>query len=126
MLARRRRCIALILVFASQGCARLRSPGIPEDETDVVTINVVNHHLLNVAIYNVVQGHRDRIGEVTSAAAASFRIHLRRVVAGELQLYADPVGATRGVTSELLHLTAGDRVDWTLETDLDRSHIEIH
>ncbi|MDB4877724.1 MAG: hypothetical protein JWM41_4170 [Gemmatimonadetes bacterium] len=104
----------------------MRSSVPADDETDVVTVNVVNHHLLNVVVFNVVQGHRDRLGDVTSASSMSFRLHLRRMVGGELQLYADPVGATRGVTSELLHVSAGDTVDWTLETDLARSHIEIH
>jgi hypothetical protein len=121
----RRAALAALILLALSACTRMRSAAIEEDDTDVITLNIVNHHLLNVTVFNVIQGHRDRLGEVTSASKTSFKLHLRRMAGGDLQLYADPVGATQGVTSERLHLSAGDTVEWTLETDLARSHVEI-
>ena len=52
-------------------------------------------------------------------------MHLRRLPGNELQLYADPIGSNRGVTSEIVHVSAGDTVEWTLESDLARSHVMI-
>jgi hypothetical protein len=115
----------LVVLFGSTACSAMRRGNVSDDETDVVTVVVVNHHQLNVTVYNIVQGRRDRLGEVTSAASSSFKLHLRRLTANDIQLLADPIGSTRAVTSEVVHVAAGDEVRWILETDLGRSHIEI-
>jgi hypothetical protein len=116
--------LALALLLASGGCAALRHSQ-PEDETDVVTVMIVNNHALNVTVFNVAHGRRERLGEVTAIATGSFKVHLQRLPANELQLHADPIGSTRPVTSELLHVSPGDLVQWTLESNLTRSHIMI-
>ena len=123
LLTRRFR-FALALLLASAACSALRH-NPPEDETDVITIRIVNNNLLNVTVFNVASGHRDRLGEVTSAASSSFRLHLRRLPANEIQLMADPIGSRRPVTSELLRVSPGDEVQWVLESDLARSHVVI-
>ncbi|HTE46158.1 MAG TPA: hypothetical protein VK636_12980 [Gemmatimonadaceae bacterium] len=119
------RSVALAALTALCACALMRGPSLPEDATDIVTLNIINHHRLNVTVFNVAQGRRERLGEVTAASTASFKLHLRRLPAPEIQLFADPIGAPAGVTSEVLHVSAGDNVDWTLETDLGRSHAAI-
>jgi len=117
--------VALGFVLAAGACSSLRHGNAPDDEADAVTLTVVNHHQLNVTVFNVAGGRRDRLGEVTAAARASFTIHVRRLPSGELRLLADPVGSRTTATSELLRVNAGDIVQWVLETDLARSHIEI-
>lgn len=119
------RSLALAALAVLSACALFRGPSLPEDDTDIITLNIINHHRLNVTVFNVAQGHRDRLGEVTAASHASFKLHLRRLPVPEIQLFADPIGAPNGVTSEVLHVAAGDNVDWTLETDLARSHAAI-
>ena len=103
------------------GCARLRGPQLPEDDSDIVTVSIVNHYKLNVTIYALVQGRRDRLGEATE----SFRVHLRRLIANEVQLYGEPIGSPQAVTSDLVHASPGDTVEWTLESDLGRSSIIV-
>jgi hypothetical protein len=120
----RRTLIAGLLLLPA--CARLRGPARPPDDSDLVIFHVVNHNLLNMDIYNVVHGSRDRLGEVTAVSSATFHLHLKRLVGGDARFYADPVGSSHGTTSEMLHLSPGDSVTWTLEIDLGRSHIEIH
>jgi len=117
--------LAIALLLAPAGCNALRNGGTPEDESDIVTVTIVNHHLLNVTVFNVVQGRRDRLGEVVATASTSFKLHLRRLPANEIQLLADPIGSPRAVTSERLHVSSGDEVQWVLESDLARSHIDI-
>ena len=117
--------LALAVLLSTGACSALHRGAGSEDETDVVTVVVTNQNLLNVTVFNVAQGHRDRLGEVTTATSSTFKLHLRRLSANELRLLADPIGSPRGVTSELLHLTAGDEVHWILESDLSRSHVEI-
>jgi len=115
---------SLLLLLSSAACTTFRNSQ-PEDQTDVVTVMVVNHHALNVSIFSVAQGRRDRLGEVTAASSASFTLHTRRLPGNELQLRADPIGSSRPVTSELVRVSAGDVVQWMLESDLARSHIAI-
>jgi len=116
---------ALALALATSACSALQHGNLPEDDTDTVVLTVVNHHPLNVTVFNVAQGRRDRLGEVTAAATASFRLHIRRLPGSELRLLADPIGSTNTTTSELLRVGAGDTVEWVLETDLARSHAMI-
>jgi len=110
-------CVATSCVFRHQYPA--------EDETDVVTLNVINHHPLDVVIFNIRGGYRERIGDVTAASRGAFRLHLRRYPGNEVQFYADPVGRSQGITSDVLHLFPGQSADWTLETDLARSSIAV-
>jgi hypothetical protein len=117
--------VALSLLLATSACAALRHGDLSEDDSDIVTVNIINHHQLNVTVFNVASGRRDRLGEVTAAASSSFKVHLRRLPNGEMQLLADPVGSSRTTRTELLRVEAGDTVSWILETDLARSHVEI-
>ena len=118
--------LGLSLLLATTACASLRHNDVPVDDSDVVTVEIVNHHQLNVTIFNVASGRRDRLGEVTAAAASSFKVHVRRLPNSEMQLLADPIGSSRTTRTELLRVGAGDTVSWVLETDLARSHVEIH
>jgi hypothetical protein len=118
-------CLAAVALSTVTSCVFRHQPPSPEDDSDVVTLNVINHHPLDVVVFNVRQGYRERIGDVTAASRASFRLHLRRYPGSEVQFLADPIGRAQGVTSEVLHLFPGQSADWTLETDLARSSIAI-
>jgi hypothetical protein len=116
---------ALVALSSATSCVFRRQPSPADDESDVVTLNVINHHPLDVVVFNVRQGYRERLGDVTAASRGSFRLHLRRFPGSEVQFYADPVGRAQGVTSDVLHLFPGQAADWTLETDLSRSSIAV-
>jgi hypothetical protein len=118
--------LCLSLLVATGGCASVRHNETPVDDSDVVTVEIVNHHQLNVTIFNVASGRRDRFGEVTAAASSTFKIHVQRLPNSEMQLLADPVGSSRTTRTDLLRVGAGETVSWVLETDLARSHVEIH
>jgi hypothetical protein len=117
--------VACATLSVAASCAFRHQASSAEDDSDVVTLNVINHHPLDVVVFNVRQGYRERIGDVTAASRASFRLHLRRYPGEEVQFFADPVGRSQGVTSEVLHLFPGQAADWTLETDLARSSIAV-
>lgn len=124
-----RRFTALAMTVAAlssaSSCAFRHQSSTGDDDSDVATLNVINHHPLDVVVFNVRQGYRERIGDVTAASRGSFRLHLRRYPGNEVQFYADPIGRSQGVTSDVLHLYPGQEADWTLETDLARSSIAI-
>ncbi|HVX39978.1 MAG TPA: hypothetical protein VHB25_10430 [Gemmatimonadaceae bacterium] len=94
-------------------------------DDNVATLSIINHHPLDVVIYNVRQGHRERIGEVTAATDRTFTLHLRQYPGNEIQLSADPVGSTQPFTTQVLHVLPGETVEWTLETELARSFVLV-
>lgn len=116
---------AAVALLSATACVFRHQASATDDESDIVTLNVINHHPLDVVVFNVRQGYRERIGEVTAASRASFRLHLRRFPGNEVQFYADPIGRSQGVTSDVLHLFPGQAADWTLETELARSAIAV-
>jgi hypothetical protein len=117
--------LAVAALSSATSCVFRHQATATDDDSDVVTLNVINHHPLDVAVFNVRQGYRERIGDVTAASRGSFRLHLRRFPGSEVQFYADPVGRSQGVTSDVLHLFPGQAADWTLETVLARSSIAV-
>jgi hypothetical protein len=128
-LARRLRRAApisvLLLIGFLTACNRLRHSSAPTVEAAMVTVNIVNHNVLDMTIYMVNRGTRARIGQVTATTRGSFRVRLGQLTGGELQLYADPIGALQGVTSDVVHLVDGQIVEWTLESDLARSFLSV-
>jgi hypothetical protein len=91
-----------------------------------ITVRVVNHAWLDIAIYLLQGSHRDRIGTATASSTSTFQIPLRQLSAGaEYRLFGDPVGSRQTVRSEALHAQDGDVVTWTLEDDLARSSIDV-
>jgi hypothetical protein len=113
---------ALMLVG---GCSRATKvegerETIYQAESELV-IRVVNHSQLDAIVYLVHDGTRDRLGTVTAASTANFRVRSRQLGSGEFVLLADPVGATRVSTSEALRTSQGTEFTWTLESDFRSS-----
>lgn len=124
----RREALRLFTVALAGGtiaCA-LRSKKGDVDDYSIVTLRVANHNLLDITVYSLRGTARDRLGLVTSNSTQTFLIRTRQLDAGgDLRLFADPIGARVGYTSEMVHVIAGETVDWTLETDLRRSFLAV-
>jgi hypothetical protein len=92
-----------------------------------MTFRIVNRNKLDVAVFVVHGGTRDRIGQATASTTTPFTYALRRLGAGrEYYLLGDPVGAVGAtVRSENLAASQGRLVIWTLEDDLKRSTVEV-
>jgi hypothetical protein len=89
-----------------------------------VTIDVVNHHWLDVVVYVVHDGRRDRLGTATATTTTEFKLPIRVLGAGrDYRLLGDPIGSRSGVATETLHAENGEVVTWTLESDLARSTV---
>ena len=118
--------IAVLPVFASTACRAPRTgqPQPPPPALGEVTIDVVNHHWLDVVVYVVHGGRRDRLGTATATATTEFKLPIRLLDAGrDYRLVGDPVGSRAAVATETLHAEAGEVVTWTLESDLARSMV---
>ena len=113
----------LVLLAVSASCMKRT---IRPREPDTIVVRVTNNNALDVTVYAVNQSMRVRLGTVTTASTAHFALALHAVSpTGDLQLLADPIGSRRTVTSETIHVFAGQVVEWVLTADLRTSTLSI-
>ena len=101
-------------------------PAQAEGATDV-PLEIANHNWLDVIIYVVRDGQPTRIGIAHASSSASFTLPARLLSQGrEIRLWGHPVGGKGGTLTESVVVQPGQWVEWTLETDLDRSAIGVY
>jgi hypothetical protein len=116
----------LLLALAAAGCARGRgaqSDAIPETEW---ILSVTNRHWLDVSVYVITDGRRARVGAVPAAGAATYILPPRMVgPARAVRLEATAIGSPARATTETLLVRAGQHVEWTLQSGLERSSVAV-
>lgn len=125
--------LAAALAVAVASCAA-RPTRVPAPTTEIsvadATIEVINHHWLDVTIFLLPSdGTRTRIGAVSATARQTFTLPRRLLLAtSAIRFVADPIGNRAGevLTSESIDVRPGSAVVWTLETDLRRSTITVY
>jgi hypothetical protein len=118
--------LLLLLVPGAGSCARgPRAPAeaIPQAEW---SLTVKNHHWLDVSIQVIYDGQRSRVGTVPVARAQTYVLPSFMIGTGRtIRLEANPVGSPRRMTTEAFTVQGGQHVEWTLETELDRSTVLV-
>jgi hypothetical protein len=101
-------------------------PAPAEGATDV-PLEIANHNWLDVIIYVVRDGQPMRIGIASASSSASFTLPARLLSQGrEIRLWGHPIGGTGGTLTETVVVQPGQWIEWTLESDLDRSAIGVY
>jgi hypothetical protein len=124
---------AALLVAASlsgpachHGAHSTASPTPQPNATDV-PLEIANHNWLDVIIYVIRDGQAVRIGTASASSAASFTLPARLLGQGrEIRLWGHPIGGTGGTLTETVVVQPGQWIEWTLESDLDRSAIGVY
>lgn len=99
---------------------------VSQAPADGVPIEIANHNWSDVVIYVVQDGYQSRLGVATAASATSFTLPRRMLgQAGELQLFGRPIGSAGSAFTETVIVQPGQWVEWTLESDLDRSAVGV-
>jgi hypothetical protein len=102
-------------------------PPAPDDSNADIPLEVANHNWLDVIIYVVRDGQPVRIGIASASSSASFTLPARLLSQGrEIRLWGHPIGGTGGTLTETVVVQPGQWVEWTLESDLDRSAIGVY
>lgn len=126
--ALRHAAIVACLTVAAAGC--LKPPAAtPSDPltTGRVVLTVNNNYRADVTVYVLSDGQPTRVGLATSSTTATFDMSARLLGQGrQVRLRADPIGGRTVYTSELIRVGPGQRIEWTLETDLNRSSIAVY
>lgn len=129
-------CRGRAVLFAAAwlaACARSRSDASTDDAAGAlappVPLTVENRHRFDVNVYVTRGGAQQlRLGTVVSSTSKALLVPASYAAAG-FQLVADPIGPSAGATyrSERVIVTgAGQRVVWTLETNLVRSSVGVY
>ena len=123
-----RRALASTLICFTLGCrhpARVRNAG--NGEPPDVVLTVTNHHFLDITVYLEHDGQRTRVGTVTAASTAQFRLRGNNISASrQFRLFATAIGSDENVRTETLTIQSGQLIEWTLEHDLRRSSVGIY
>jgi hypothetical protein len=118
--------LGALIVAAGCGSHRRRTTAVAVPPADV-TLQVTNHNFLDVTVFVLHDGVRQRIGLVTGSSTQSFTLPGRMVaVSHELALLGDVVGSPAVVRTETLIVQPGQRIEWTLESDLRRSSVGVY
>ena len=129
-----------VLLVALLGCAPLPQPsaapssetGSPiEAERSDGTLEIDNRGLVDITIYVSHDGLKERLGRSIAAHRDSLFIPIRIVgLANPVRLVAESAGKRSGtqaaLTTDLITMRPGIRLVWTIESDLERSHLGIY
>jgi hypothetical protein len=90
------------------------------------TVRVQNQNWSDVVVYAVRGGRRHRLGMVTSMSSARFRLPRGLAMgSGDLQLVVDPIGSSRGFTSQPIHVGNGQDIALSVQNHLPMSTVSL-
>ena len=132
--------VAVAVLLVTAACARRDrfppppiDPSIPVDSAPPaepprpVALRVENRNRADVVVYASRGTVRTRLGTVTAQTSAELVIPATFVGdAGGLHLVGDPVGGRTRAQSPQFTLRNGQRVVWTLDTNLSRSSLAAY
>jgi hypothetical protein len=114
------------------GCAGSSAPGgvAPVRRAERfggVQLVVNNHHWLDVVVRVEHDGEITRIGQVAPAASGRFSVPAWAMgSSGYVRFVADPVGSPNGSSSDWVNVWGGQTLEWTLESQLERSSMLVY
>lgn len=109
------------------GCSHHQAADTEPTPDQGWTLTVINHHWLDVTIYVISDAGRAHVGTVSATHTQSFEMRPGMIRSGRsVTIEANPIGATRSVRTEALTVQGGQRVEWTLETGLERSTVAVY
>ena len=116
------------LICITLGCGHRASVrNAPSGEPADFVLTVTNHHFLDITVYLERDGQRTRVGTVTAASTAQFRLRGGALSASrQFRLFAAAIGSNENVRTETLTIQSGQTIEWTLEHDLRRSSVGIY
>lgn len=111
---------------ASAGGAAERTSLGKEVSQAPPTVRVSNNNFSDVTVYVVQSGMRSRLGMVTGLTTRQFRLPRGMTTdAGDIRIYADPVGGSQGYLSPPVRVRPGQALDLTLGAILNLSSLAV-
>ena len=119
--------LLIAILLAASACSHRRRSGSMSEPPPDVTLQVTNHNFLDVTIFVLHEGQRIRMGLATGSSSQSFTIPGRLVeLTHEIALLGQAIGSGERVRTEILTVRPGQRIEWTLATELRRSIVGVY
>ena len=91
-----------------------------------IILEIHNNHWNDVDIFVLHDGVAERVGMVIAASSAVIALRPSQVgSSGVIRLRADVIGSEESITTENLSVRNGSTIEWTLESQLARSHVGV-
>ncbi len=121
--------LLLLTGLVVAGCASMGGKGAAGDTSmrdAPVTLFVRNYNWNTVHVYVMGAGQNLSLGQLSSMDTATYVIP-RSILASDqsVRLIADPIGSVQGYISEPVFVSAGDRIEWTINNALSQSVISV-
>jgi hypothetical protein len=122
-------CLLAGLAALASGCGgRHDVEDEPEADPSAPTpLTVDNNHWLDIVVFVYHDGEMSRVGTVTAASTGNFFLPPWMIgQSRNIRLLADPIGASKGIGTELIHIQPGQFIEWRLESQLARSTVAVY
>jgi hypothetical protein len=111
-------------VFGTEARAQDRVAGTADP---TATVYVANNHSLDIRVYAVSGGRRERLGNITSFNSRTFTLPKWFLNTGhDFRLVAYPIGARTSVATHELYAYPGDVVEWQVRHNLRLSSVFVY
>ena len=91
-----------------------------------IILEIRNNHWNDINIFVLHDGVAERVGMVIAASSAVISLRPSQVGnSGVIRLRADVIGSDESITTENLSIRNGSTIEWTLESQLVRSHVGV-
>ncbi|MGI9078522.1 MAG: hypothetical protein ACR2G6_14515 [Gemmatimonadaceae bacterium] len=116
-----RRLLVLVLIaVVAVACARSGKAGVDAPTNEFlsdVPVEVENRNFLDLTVYLLQSGSRQRLGTITGSSTGTVLIPRKflRGYAGDLRLLGDPVGSASTIVSDAVLIRPGEHVHWIID-----------
>ncbi len=119
--------IALVAFATTAGCTRRGGAAAdPSPEIRPITIaRITNNHWLDIRVYVVQAGARQRIGTVGAFDTQLFELPRHVTEARGLQFYVNAIGSRQSYQTDLILVRPGQIIELVLQERLVQSHYSV-
>jgi hypothetical protein len=118
---------ALLLTACPDSGSRPIEQNIPAEPEPVasVTVRVANHNWSTVVVYLILDGNRQRLGQVETGIDATFTLPRRAALRSDLALVAELIGSDAEFDTGPILVGPGARVVLTIENHMPLSYFHV-
>jgi hypothetical protein len=118
--------LAIAMLWSAVGCARAGQAGDQSSSMEAITTaRITNNGWLDVNVYALRGGSRQRLGMVTGQNTQVFRLPRNFVDARGVRLFIDPIGSPQGYQTELISVGPGQQIELVVQQRISMSHYSV-
>jgi hypothetical protein len=119
--------IAFVALAMMAGCTRRREAPAPGSVAiqAITTARVTNNNWLDIRVYALRAGTRERIGIVRAGDTQSFELPRHLIDARGIQLYVNAIGSPQSYQTDVISVWPGQWIELVVQERLAQSHYSV-